>query len=333
MVVGLLDQDALLYPHSFRPNLEVMKLSTFYKNKKEIVRLVMDARTTDQYSKVFLRKNKIDNSYPDTLLCKPNIAFGGLAFTDNKYKPLSEEIENCLPDISIYDKLIPNLKMGRIQKADFKGSHLRLSTDGKTCNVDYDKFLFNGNAIIHDNNLFDLEGSYDALLDISKKYLIMTRYGPQMKKNEIEKWLNNIRFYKNSTKFVVKDNLSNYEFKQLVEMSYLLNFNFGTLPIKNEVALLDEIEQTVRRILYLKAYQYNNTLVYDKTSIFNYLGYKKYFAPLEGWSEGRTMSLNSFLGVRQKKEFEYIEKKRPILKSLFAADPLLIRQKGGVILT
>jgi hypothetical protein len=101
MAIGLLDQDLLLRPGHFCPNLEIMKLSTYYKNQKEIVRLILDARTTDQYREVIIRKDKIDNSYPDTLFGKQNISFGGLAFTNNKYKPMPDEMENSLPDITI----------------------------------------------------------------------------------------------------------------------------------------------------------------------------------------------------------------------------------------
>lgn len=332
MAIGLLDQDLLLRPGHFCPNLEIMKLSTYYKNQKEIVRLILDARTTDQYREVIIRKDKIDNSYPDTLFGKQNISFGGLAFTNNKYKPMPDEMENSLPDITIYDKFLVDKKIGRAGMNYLKGSHFRLSTDNINCNVDYLKYLNKGHAVIHDKNIFHLKDSYENLYDISQSYKILTKYPLRVDKNEAEKWITNLNFITNSLVFIITGKMTNYEFKKLVNTSYLFDFEFGVLPVRNEYALVEHIEEIIKRILYLKANNFHNHFKYNHEDNMQYPEYTKFFFTIEKWSMKGAVPLSSVISKNKAEDFSNLFKKYPQLKPLIYADPLLIRQKGGIII-
>ena len=88
--VGLFDVDMHKYIH-VPFNLELMKLSTYYKKKREIVALAPEL-DFDKYSKFILRKDFNDGDFPN-LLGADNVEYGGHAFTGELYKPLPEEIE------------------------------------------------------------------------------------------------------------------------------------------------------------------------------------------------------------------------------------------------
>ena len=113
MYIGLIDDDLRVRSWSI-PNLEIMKLSAFHKKNRDLVELVTDYRTYTRYSKLYLRRNGADSDLPALLLSKARdkCEYGGYAFTNGLYVPLEKEIEESLPDVTIYDKI----------KLDGKGS-------------------------------------------------------------------------------------------------------------------------------------------------------------------------------------------------------------------
>jgi len=99
MSVGLMDGDFtnyILVPF----NLEVMKLSAYYKKKREIVVLAKEFEP-EYYTKFIYRKDYTDQIYPKGLMTTPNVEYGGLAFSNNIYIPLPREIEIMKPDTSL----------------------------------------------------------------------------------------------------------------------------------------------------------------------------------------------------------------------------------------
>ena len=83
MSVGLMDWDFstyLLVPF----NLEIMKLSTYYKKKREIVVLSKDFEP-NYYTKFIYRKDYTDQLFPKGLMTTGNVEYGGLAFSNNIY--------------------------------------------------------------------------------------------------------------------------------------------------------------------------------------------------------------------------------------------------------
>ena len=105
MSVGLMDADMMAY--SLVPfNLEIMKLSTYYKKKGEIV-IFSHTFSPEKNSKFIYRKDYDDGRYPPSLMRAKNVKYGGLAFSNNIYQPLPIEIERLQPDTSIYEKAEP----------------------------------------------------------------------------------------------------------------------------------------------------------------------------------------------------------------------------------
>lgn len=175
MSVGIHDAD--LSTFALVPfNLEVMKLSAYYKKKGEIV-VLSPYFTPEKNTKFIFRKDYDDGRYPNRLTA-PNVEYGGLAFSNNVYQPLPIEIECMKPDTSIYTKA-ENLMMNapgreREKKKIFQNmmeaEHCRLSLDGKTIWPDYNKqFHFlpaARNLMIHDYDLGAVEGSFEVVQDI-----------------------------------------------------------------------------------------------------------------------------------------------------------------------
>ena len=91
MSIGIMDADMSSY--TLVPfNLEVMKLSAYYKKKGEIVTL-SPSFSPEKNTKFFYRKDYNDGEFPLNLLTSKNVEYGGLAFSNNVYNPLPLEIE------------------------------------------------------------------------------------------------------------------------------------------------------------------------------------------------------------------------------------------------
>lgn len=167
MSYGLYDGDLILYPQVPFFNLELMKLSTYYKNKREIVSLSQDFKP-NMYSHFLVRQdfptNKIYPAYP-------NVEYGGRAFDGTKYKPLPLDVEKTRPDITLYDRVkIPKRDNTSIKTALStmrRAEHVRLSLDGKTIWSDWERQLRrerNVHGIIfHDYDLGQIEGAYELI--------------------------------------------------------------------------------------------------------------------------------------------------------------------------
>ena len=174
MSVGIEDADFnqyILVPF----NLEVMKLSAYYKKHNEIV-VLAPSFVPEKHRLFIYRKDYEDGSYPPKLLSTPNVEFGGLAFSNNKYEPLAPEIERMRPDTSIYaraETLIMRTKSPlrkKIYGNMVEAEHCRLSLDGKTIWSDFNtqfRYLAGArNLMLHDYDLGKVEGSFSVVKDI-----------------------------------------------------------------------------------------------------------------------------------------------------------------------
>lgn len=165
MSYGLYDADLTYYPIPFY-NLELMKLSSYYKHKREIVGLAPDF-SPSRYSHFIIRQD-FYNSNPLSFNHK-NIEYGGRAFDGKKYKPLPLEIELMKPDIQLYANApFPKRKRLTSPISTMKrAEHIRLSLDGKTIWKNYESQLRRGSGIygiiFHDYNLNDIDGAADFI--------------------------------------------------------------------------------------------------------------------------------------------------------------------------
>jgi len=169
MSYGLYDADLQFYPIPFY-NLDLMKLSAYYKRKREIVGLSLDF-SPNKYNHFIVRQDFYANqSYPLNLY---NIEYGGKAFNGDVYKPMPYEIEIMRPDISLYSKAIPKQFAAYYKPAINtmrRAEHIRLSLDGATVWKDWEKQLRKDTdcfgLILHDYDPAAIDGCIDIIPDI-----------------------------------------------------------------------------------------------------------------------------------------------------------------------
>ena len=172
MSIGLMDADMAKY--TLVPfNLEIMKLSAYYKKKGEIV-ILSPSFTPDRHQKFFYRKDYDDGEFQPGLTSHGNVEYGGLAFSNNIYQPLPKEIERMRPDAEIYqryEKEILGTDNNKDRKKIFQNmmtaEHCRMSLDGKTIWPEYTCQFSNlkkaRNLMIHDYDLGAVAGSFQEV--------------------------------------------------------------------------------------------------------------------------------------------------------------------------
>ena len=176
MSVGLYDVDFFKY-HQVMFNLEIMKMATYFKGKGEITQL-SPTYSPDRYTKFYLRKDFYDGTYPVGLNRFDNLNYGGLAFTNNVYIPLSEEIEVCQPDVYVYDKykhlFLEGAKGHKEAYTSLTNNiHLRLSLDGATVWDKLEEQIPNKKSnilFLHDVDVGQIEHSDEAVKYLAEKY-------------------------------------------------------------------------------------------------------------------------------------------------------------------
>lgn len=180
MSIGLYDADMISY-NQIPFNIDIMKLSTYFKNKKEIV-VLNTTLEPERYTKFFYYQDFNDVELPSNIFMMPNVEYGGRVFNPNKFVPLPPDIEKCVADTSIYDvwrrRFINNKTNQKMFVTLQNTDHLRLSIDGKTIkdNALYglDKDTLRKNILIHDYDISAIDGVLDyvkEILDFYNKFI------------------------------------------------------------------------------------------------------------------------------------------------------------------
>ena len=175
MSVGLYDADFFKY-HQTIFNLEIMKMATYFKKKREIT-LLSPSFSPEKYTHFYYRKDFNDGTFPRELTQFDNIRYGGLAFSNNHYIAMKEELETCAPDVSIYERYKNVFVENGITNKNLfttlmRGIHFRLSLDEKTV---WDKCEKQINShgqvlILHDYNLNSIAGGAEAVKQLGATY-------------------------------------------------------------------------------------------------------------------------------------------------------------------
>lgn len=205
MSIGLYDDDFMRYtPICF--NLDLMKLSTYYKSKKEVVVLAPKLEP-ERYTHFIFRKDYNDGNF-NKLIFSNNTEYGGHAFSKNVYNSLPEDIQLVKPDKYLYNKYMYKYSSTKSLQEVFNiminAEHIRLSLDGKNIWKNYFKPYIITNktrcVIFHDYNLNNIKDSDLVIKEIvnsmtssykNKGQLIGMKFPIQVY-NEIDfnKWIN-----------------------------------------------------------------------------------------------------------------------------------------------
>lgn len=173
-IIGLYDYDMSTYTH-VPFNLDLMKIATYYKNKKDVVVLnpILDL---DKYTKTIYRKDYYDGQFSSSILLDNRVEYGGRAFNKGAYTSLPIEIEQCKPDRYIYNIMKNRFCTNKTNTILFnqmlRAQHVRLSLDGKTVWKDWknqiDPTIQTRTFIFHDYDLAAINGSVEVIKDIYK---------------------------------------------------------------------------------------------------------------------------------------------------------------------
>lgn len=170
MSYGLFDGDLQLYPQIPFFNLELMKYSTYFKRKREIV-VFTPTFNPSRYSNYLVRQDYFSRQLYS--IQHTNILYGGRAFDGENYKPLPIDIEMCRPDTTLYNKLQSQKIKSTFTSYGFntmrRAEHVRLSLDGKTINPQWEKQLKKDSEvfglILHDYDLGTIKGARELIAD------------------------------------------------------------------------------------------------------------------------------------------------------------------------
>ncbi|MDD3746872.1 MAG: hypothetical protein PHD70_10420 [Anaerostipes sp.] len=133
MKIGLLDAD--LMDHGTRhPNLALMKIAGYYKDKGDEVALIYHSYSdVHDYDEIFISKVFTFSDIPKWILNLPNVHIGGTGFFENGGKDLPEEIEHHKPYYDLYkeyvEKQIENGR-NRVTFADYLDYSIGFTTRG-----------------------------------------------------------------------------------------------------------------------------------------------------------------------------------------------------------
>lgn len=338
MSIGLIDQDCLNNKKDFFYDLDIMKLASYYKSKKEITKLLLIPSEYTQYTKTFFIKNRFDYKLFDQLFKDPRIVYRGYAFSADCYEPLENDIEKAPADVSIYDtylKFNENLALRREDKvktnAIREACHSRLSINGTSCNVE-DKYIIykeSNTLCLYDYNMFALIDWRERMKDFNK-YLLRFKFSPITNNIEdLKEILCNYKVY-NENHFILGGNLSSdiiqevialgkiYKDRIRVELLYDLNFY-------NKEIFYSQIIYALNTILALKnakvrTHAYIDTKnINEKTAFLNTIAY---------WSNRNhsDASFNDFLiNIRKQgtatKGFNKMAEENDIIKYLLNVIP------------
>lgn len=126
MNIGIIDADLIddrkvkgKRKHRF-PNLASMKISAYYKELGNDVKLLLSYDDVKSYDKVFISKVFTDTIVPNEVLELPNVEYGGTGFFYDKAEPLSYEIEHHMPDYHLYDDWVDEQLANGAKRLDFQ---------------------------------------------------------------------------------------------------------------------------------------------------------------------------------------------------------------------
>lgn len=126
MNIGIIDADLIddrkvkgKRKHRF-PNLASMKISAYYKELGNNVKLLLSYDNIKDCDKVFISRVFTDTLVPDEVLKLPNVEYGGTGFFYDKAEPLPYEIEHHMPDYHLYDDWVNEQLANGAKRLDFQ---------------------------------------------------------------------------------------------------------------------------------------------------------------------------------------------------------------------
>lgn len=273
MIIAFYDNDfKMLMPGPICFNIDLMKLSSYYKNKQDIVFLINNFKNTGMYNKVIYNSNLIEpnfNIIPDS----NEIEFRGMFF-DGKYIPLPKEIESKVNDTSLYVNFMeknPGAVSEETKRRNnflIKNScNIRLAPDGKKITNNFERdILPKKTFIIHDQDFFTLSDWKEVIKDLPKSRVSFSF--------KYQQELTSVSDFSYISSFGVSEFLSHYhititdneEYKDLFKEKYSkycqvecfrrTSDNYGMMSV--------ELQNLIKRIFFYRVNKGKFTLINTK---------------------------------------------------------------------
>ncbi len=276
MSVGMFDGDIYVYGIN-APNLELMKLSTYYKKRREIV-VFTTTFSPQMYTKFIYRKDIPDGKFVPNVGAYQNVEFGGRAFTQGSYRPLKEEIEMLKPDMTLYQKFYADLLLGQ-KDLDYikmiQNSYpFRMSIDGKEINPRYREAIeldYKAKSLmVYDDNIASLPGArpeLETLLNLARVQKISFLYPPNT--HTLEELVDWLSLPIHSQSFIRYNGvLSNSEFAELATGTgrkiARLQYNVGYNIDSEQDFVENHLPEILEQIVFCRTKGYKISLIYGR---------------------------------------------------------------------
>lgn len=276
MSIGLFDCDFATYGFSSTFNLELMKLSSYFKKRKEIVLLTPHLHP-DRYQQFFLRKDIDDRNFPSFSLTDA-VRCGGLAYSGGKYSPLPMSIEKQKPDLLLYgafEKFVEE-KEQILFRVLSRAEHLRLSLDGEKIWSEYEVQLQSQTKprlfFFYDHNLTQIQGSAAEVRRLQGTGRKDCRYGCKFpiiadKEEVLMEWLSMKPHYGLTTfKFTgefTNDGLLKYARTKLPHLDQKIQYVVTAVSSSEEDFVKNRIRKIYHEAIILRRFGQKILLTYE----------------------------------------------------------------------
>lgn len=246
-------------------NLELMKLSSYYKSKGEIVAYSMLFHP-ERFNHFIVGKDRIDEYFNYPIYQYRNIQTVGRFFSPKKYFPMDLVIESQVPDTYLYNKFPERYELTRDQREFYKSQlyaeHLRLSLDGETIWKDFEKQLAGRTTrqsiSIYDYDIGRVKDAIEVLKDLTavphrktSKPLLFKFPIRVPTARALEPWLN-FTYYQHRVKFIIERILTEEDMEFLIANKDRLHFENIACDISKNITYKDFLSKatTIYKQLY-----------------------------------------------------------------------------------
>ena len=167
MNIGIIDAD-LLDNGTRHPNLALMKISGYLKEKGDSSRLLLDYAHISEYDQVYISKVFSFTKIPKEVIESSNVILGGTGFYEDGGENLPPKIEHHMPDYFLYqDYIQEQLEKGKRRSyiSDYIDYSIGFTTRGCFRKCDFCVNKKYDHAFIH--------SSVEEFLDINRPYIYL----------------------------------------------------------------------------------------------------------------------------------------------------------------
>lgn len=162
-MIGLFDMDLESSSVLTFPNLELMKLFSFYKKQYQPISLINRFNNMSNYEHIFVRREESSSELSPTPCFPIETDWGGLYYTSYKYKSFADSIiENQRPSIGLYQTYMQEGLLSRPKKHIQRYNMLLQSSFIRLYNnqsIPFQQVIANEPVIIYDYNIFEQDYS------------------------------------------------------------------------------------------------------------------------------------------------------------------------------